>query len=932
MSRFNSVSLLALSGMMVAGLTALPADAQEVLRGRIVDGAGSPLPGARVNAVEAGTDTSTNRQGEFSFSSVPAGDLTLEVDYLGFPNARRIVTVTAGTVNNIVVTLGEDDQALERVVVRGAILDGTARALNQQRTNDATTNIVSADAIGRFPDQNIAEALQRVPGFGIARDQGEGRFINLRGAPSEFTAISVNGAAIASPDATTRAVDLDTIPSDVVNAIEVSKTLLPFQDADSIAGSVNLVTRSPFDKRGFRVNFSGGGSFNEIGDTNDYRASAVVSNTFGSNEQFGALFSVSHSFTDRQVDNLESNWDVREVNGQDVFFVDEIVFKDYDTRRTRTALTAALEYRPDDRSQYFLRGNWSRFEDDEYRNLLLLDLAAGGSNALQPGFTNSAGTWTNTRIEKELRHRTVRNTIWNLQAGGRHDLGATRFDYQLSYNESEQTYPQRDQLLLRSSQRPTISYDYANPDEPSISLFQTNEHLNASAFAFRRLDQRFEENITTEWAARANVELDGALFGNSAEHKFGAAIRMRETERDDERWRSPTTAAFAPSSTVAQLLTGGPSKNFGYNLGTKINEGLADHYFDSMDGVVKNNPVYIRPAQSVASDYSVEENIYAVYGMTRVSLDKTDVIAGLRVEHTEFSSTAFRLNTTTNTATPVANSRDYTNWFPNLTARHEFNDNLIGRLALTRAIARPNYPDVVARISVGDTPPLTVNRGNPNLRPTISNNVDAGVEYYFAGVGLLAANAFYKDLENYEFTLRTGDQVFEGQPATFIQAENAPDGFIRGIEFTWQQSFSFLPGFLGNFGVFANATFTDSEMNVGRDVGGRSKFPLQGQSDQVYNASVFYETERFNARLSWNNRSDYLDGIDAEDSRFDLYWEGRSQLDFTTSFKANDQIEYFLEAKNLTDTEGVRYFGSRQRVYERERFGYTVFGGVRVNF
>ena len=232
MSVRNSVSFLALSGLLAAGAIALPASAQEVLGGRVVDANGAPLPGARVSVTETGVSTSTNRQGEFTLPSVPAGPLTVRVEYMGFPNADKAVDVTAGTPSMIIVTLGDDARELERVVVQGAILDGQARALNQQRTSSNTTSIVSSDAIGRFPDYNVAEALQRVPGFAISRDQGEGRTINLRGAPSDFTAITVDGVAIASPSATTRAVDLDTVPSDIVSAIEVSKTLLPDQDAE----------------------------------------------------------------------------------------------------------------------------------------------------------------------------------------------------------------------------------------------------------------------------------------------------------------------------------------------------------------------------------------------------------------------------------------------------------------------------------------------------------------------------------------------------------------------------------------------------------------------------------------------------------------------------------------------------------------------------
>jgi len=915
----GAASSLALFGFSAAAI------AQHPVSGVVLNENGVPLPGAQVRVRGLGINTATNRQGEFSIASLPAGEAVIEVSYLGLPDSIRGFDVSASERNFITFTLTAGE-GVDSIVVTGAILDGQARALNQQRTNDATTNIVSADAIGRFPDANIAEALQRVPGFGIERDQGEGRFVNLRGAPSQFTAVTVNDVSIAAPDGETRAVDLDTIPSDVVSALEISKTLLPNQDADSIAGSVNLVTRSPFDRRGPRINLQGGGSYNEIGSTNDYRVSGVFSNTFGENERFGALFSFSRSRTDRQVDNIESVWTTAMVGGQERFVAEEIVFKDYDTRRTRTAFTGALEYRPDDRSRFSLTGTWSRFRDDEFRNQLIIELDPGDIITA----TDSTAAFSRSRIEKEIRHRVVQNTIWTLTGAGEHLFDGFELDYSLSFNRSEQVFPQRNQLKFRSSLRPSISYDYADPDQPAISLFNTNEHLDLSAFSFRQLDEREKDNILEEWAGRMNFTVPGALFGRQAEHRFGGAVRLRDVTVDENRFRS-RAGAFAPSRTLSQMLSDERSQNFGYNLGNKFDEDAADAFFASVRNPLRADPGNLRVSQSIESDFEAEENIFAGYAMTRVELDRTQIVAGLRVEHTDFSSTAFRFNTDTDTATPQSNDRSYTNVFPNFTVRHEFQDNLIGRFAATRAISRPNYPDVVARVSAGDTPPLTVARGNPDLQPTLANNLDAGLEYYLQPLGLLAVNVFYKDLKDFEFTLRTQGE-FEGAPATFVQAENAPDGFIRGVELTWQQSFSSLPGLLANFGVFANYTYTDAQMDIGRTIGGRNVFPLQGHSDHVYNLALFYETERFNARLSFNDRSDYLDAISAEDPRFDVFWEGRSQLDFTAAYEFTERFEVFFEAKNLTDSEGVRYDGVRSRVQERERFGRTLFLGARLNY
>ncbi|KAA5803560.1 TonB-dependent receptor [Alkalicaulis satelles] len=908
----SSLALCAVSGT---------AFAQHAVTGLIIDDRGNPLPGARVRVADQGLTATTNRQGEFEFSALPAGDINIEVSYLGLPTATRTMSVSDTGRNAFTFTLSASE-TMDRIVITGQILDGAARALNQQRTNSATTNIVSADAIGRFPDANIAEALQRVPGFAIQRDQGEGRSIQLRGAPAEFTSIQINGVSLASPDEGSRAIDMDTISSDVVAAIEVSKTLLPNQEADSIAGVVNLITRSPFDRRGPRLNATAGGSYNEIGGTNDWRGSFVASNTFGEDDRIGALFSASYSRTNRQIDNIENDWDFVNVGGQDVAVSDDFTLKDYDTRRTRISFTGALEFRPDDATRFALRGSWSQFEDFEFRNRLTYDL--GG---LQPGATDTSATWNSARLLRQLRNRSYENTIWTIAGTGEHDFGASRLDYTLGFTRTEGDRPRGFELVYRTGANRTVSQDFTNFDEPVISPFQTGEQLDLTGIGFRQVVDRTNLNIQEEWSGRINWIMDGQLFGHAAEHRIGASARLRDTSHDEERWRD-RSGALAPAD-FNGLFGTERSQNFGYLLGNKFDEGrIQDYYFSIRDQL--RTDAFRLDDSSVESDYELEEKIYAAYGMTRVQRGATEVIAGLRVEHTDFSSTAFRYDELTNTATPNSNSRDYTNWFPNLTVRHEFNDNLVGRFALTRSIARPNYPDVVARIFLNDDGD-EVERGNPDLNPTLSNNLDAGLEYYFEPLGLVAVNVFYKDLTDYEFTLRTPG-VFEGAPVDFIQAENAPDGFIRGIEFTWQQTFTFLPGLLGNTGVFANATFTDSEMDIGRTIAGRSKFPLSGQSDYVYNVALFYEDSRFNARLSWNDRGDYIDSVNASDPRLDTYWEERSQLDFSASVTLTDRFELFVEGKNLTDSEGIRYDGVRRRVQERERFGQSWFLGARFNY
>jgi TonB-dependent receptor len=895
----------------------------ETVRGRVSNGDGGGLAGAEIVVRGTGQRTVADAQGGFVLTGVSAGEVILDVRYLGLAALSQPVVVRAGATADVTVVMTAGDwSTVSDVVVFGAITDGVARALNQQRGADAKVDILSSDSIGRYPDPNVAESLQRVPGIAIQRDQGEGRYINIRGAPAAFTAVSVDGVTVPSVDSGTRAVDLDTLPSDIVATLEVSKTLLPYQDADSIAGAVNIVTRSPFDKRRFRLNGYGGASHNDYGGS-DTRAGLTVSNVFGPEQTVGGLLSLSYSDTNRRPENVESGWvKLDRPEGGEVFGLEESLFKDYETQRTRLAATGALEWHQNDAFQGWIRGSIARFEDDEYRNQLLLTYDA---SKLQVGATDASATFNGTTVARQIRHRTQRNDILTLSAGGRHFFGeGATWDYSLSWADSQQTYPNRNELLFRSTLKPTVSYDFSGDHyEPATSIFSTGEHLDASAYTFRENTFRQNDTDQQEYAVQTNVELPSTLGDHDVTWQFGAKYSSRDVTADEQRYRD-RAAGSAPALTFADLIGDRPSQNYGYFLGQKFDAGLVDDYFASHRAT---SP--IRMPDSIVADYEAGEDILAGYGQARVQFGATNVIVGLRVEQTRFDGSAAGYDADTDTYTTNSVSRDEIDLFPNLTVRHAFSDALIGRFALTRAISRPEYSDIVPRVSAEtDGGTLKVELGNPDLAPTLSNNIDAGLEYYIRPLGVISANVFYKDLSDYRYELTLAG-TYGGTAAQLTRTENAPDGHLAGLELNWQQVFDFLPGWASGFGVFANYTLTDAEIKLGRTYAGRDTFALPGQSDTNYNAALFYERAGFAARLSYTKRSDYLEEINADDGDFDLYVEGREQLDFTASYDFGNGVELFSEAKNLTNSAGVRYYGSRERTYEYEKFGYNIFVGVR---
>ena len=808
-----------------------------------------------------------------------------------------------------------------------AIVDAASRAAREQKAARNVSNVVSSDAIGRFPDSNIAEALQRVAGVAIARDQGEGRYINVRGGPSEFSAITIDGVSVAAPDPTTRAIDLDTIPSDIVGQLVISKTLRPDQDADSITGAVELKTQSPFDYKGFRARASAGGSYNEFGGTNDTRGSGSISTIWGDDSKVGVLFSASYSKTDRQVDNIETAWArLTKPEGGSVFGVVENLFKDYDTERERLAFTGALEWRDDADNRAYLRGTYSKFTDDEYRNQLLVLWSEG---VLLPGATDQTASFRNIRVAKQIRHRITQNVISTAELGGQRALGDWLIDGSVSVANTEQTYPRRDELLWRTAALGTatapVSYDYRSSTlEPAISIFTTQPHLNPANLSFR--ENAFRTSVTQEdtVAWTANAKLPVTLGGGEGHFKFGAKYKAGEREADENRFRDRAATA-APSGTLQSFLSGEPSSNYSYDLGFKVQPGLADAYYDQRKAT---SP--IRAEQSATADYQVDETVLAGYALWDLDFDRLGVLAGVRYERTETDGSAPVFNAATGVISTRTDKRSYSDVFPGVTLRYAFNDGLIGRAVVSRGMTRPNFTDIVPRaLETQEGSTLVVQQGNPELTATLSNNLDVSVEYYYDTMGLVSASAFYKDLKDYAYTLRSNGSYL-GQAAILVRPENAPNGSLNGVELAWQQQFTALPGWLSGFGVFANVTWVDAEIEVGRSYAGRSKFPLPGQSKTTSNLALFYERGPLSVRLSYTDRGDYLNEINAEDGALDLYWEGRDQLDLTASYEFTKMFEAFVEAKNLTNTAGIRYYGERSRVYEYEKFGYSVFVGGRV--
>lgn len=668
------------------------AEAQEGARGtiagRITDGATQEaLPGAVIKVDGTASGAASQRDGTYRIARVPAGRQRITVSYLGYGDATVDVEVAPGASveKNVELQIAFSDV----VEVSDSALDAQARALNQQRSAANITNVVSADQIGRFPDPNAAEAASRIPGVSIARDQGEGRYVLIRGTEARLNAMTINGERIPSPEGDLRQVSLDIVPTDLLGAIEVSKALTPDMDGDAIGGAVNLVTKSASEEP--RLQFSLGSGFNDTRSSYDqYAASMTFSRRFAEGK-LGVIFSGSSNKSTRGSENFEVEYDDGDL--------DTLENRRYEFTRQRQGVNAALDYRPGPNSLYTLNGLFNYYKDDEVRR----------------AFTNAVG---DNELSRQLRARVEKQKIANVALSGRHFFTRTEVDFRLSFSRaSEQDPDSRYSLFLQEDVEfdPNVSPDSIDPD--NIQANPLNEDFDAYA-----LDELLQEN---------NYSRDRDLVGSFNAQRFvgggtdfsgwlkgGVKYRSKNKLRDggENAFDIEDDVSFADveKTNVASIIAGryhpGPFQLPGF--AAQASRGLQAEPNPELD----------------AEDFDASEKTAAAYGMTSLQFGpKLNLLGGVRYERTDLDYTGYEVDFDADgeyTGTrPQTGSSDYGLLLPMVHLRYALDPQSNIRAAVTRTLARPNYFDLVPYEIINREDEEIV-RGNSTLRPTTSWNVD----------------------------------------------------------------------------------------------------------------------------------------------------------------------------------------------------------------
>lgn len=895
-----------------------------VLKGKIMDSNDSfSLPGAALRIEEGNKYTVSDANGNFEFLNLPDGTYTLSIDYLGYKHYSAAIKTTAEVLE---IYLEPASNAIDEIQVIGDIAKGQARALNQQKNNSNISNIISSDQVGRFPDQNIGDALKRVPGITMQNDQGEARNIIVRGLSPELNSVTLNGDRIPSAEGDNRNVQMDLIPSDMISSIEVNKTLTPDMDADAIGGSVNLVTRAAPNKQRISATLAGG--YAPVREKVIYNGSFIYGNRFMDNKM-GLVLSGTMQTNDFGSNNIEAEWDQDEGD----VFLKELQIRKYDVTRVRRSVSAAWDYDINSKHRIALNAMYNWRDDRENR-------FATTFSDLE--YDPDTKTYTG-EIERETKggidnnrnkgRRLERQSVMNFSLQGEHLLLPTLdMDWAASYSRASEWRP-NERYISYVHEGASLNVDAADTYLPFVST----PNSDLSAFELKEITENENNTHEDEFGAKLNFRIPlSVIDGQKGRIRFGGRLRMKTKERENNFFEYSPLTGFDNMATLP--LQTWDAK--GWDQGTKYAAGsfVDKNYLGGLNLADKSQfEEEANPKEYLSQNYRAKEQIFAGYVRWDQNItEHTALILGARIEHTKIDYTGNNVVDEEELAGEINNKNNYTNILPGITLKHNFSENLILRAAVTTSLARPNYYALAPYVNsnIGDKELFA---GNPNLKATYSTNYDIMLERYFQNVGILSAGAFYKRLKNFiymyndrSFSADRFNEVFptltspiqEGETWDFAQYRNGDNVDVYGFEVAIQRQLDFLPGqFLQGFSVLANYTFTESKAKgiAGEDGVLREGLGLPRTAPHMLNGSLSWENNKFSARISANYTAAYLDEI-GDDAFTDAYYDKQFFLDANASYKITKMLRIFAEANNLTNQPLRYYQGEVQHMRQLEYY------------
>lgn len=911
------------------------------LSGSVSDASGvRALGGAEVIILELNRTAETGTDGSFRFGDLAPGRYTLRARYAGAETVETTVDVAEPGARADIVLAPAAKTGLESVLVTGQQAT-LASSISRQKASDTVESVLTRDAIGQFPDQNVAEAARRAPGINVLNDQGEGRFISVRGLDPNLNSASINGVRVPSPEAGVRSVALDVLASELVESIEIKKTLTPDMDGDTIGASIEINTTSAFDLKKPFVSVTAEGSFNNL--NNNWSPKGAIDFATTVADRLGIAGGFSYYKRNFSTDNIEMDgWDETD---DGVVYADTVEFRDYDVKRTRIAGSLSLDYKLTDDTTVFLRGLHSRFEDQEYRKRLSLEFDEEPSSGDEDGatFLSDDGEITVTR---DVKDRFEAQTITSITWGGETFAGPWTFNYQGSYSKAREKEvnsldPTAFELGFEDPGDFGVAFDYSELTRPAYMVTAgADTFFDPSEYEFDSVEGAvLGLSEDEEWAGKIDIKREFSLSQGSLEVQGGGKVRFRHKTYD---LTAQIFDGFDGDYTLADVLG---EQSYGLaDVEPQADGRLVRRFFEQNFSSFELSDIDTE-FESAVGDYDVSEDIFAGYLLGRYDNGSLRVIGGVRVEHTRNLIQANftelleegaildgeELEEDTLIVTPTSFRRRYTDWLPSLNIRYEARKDLIFRGAVSRSVVRPNIEQLapIFLVEENDEGDREGEFGNPDLLPYRAWNFDLSAEWYFGNNAVVQGGFFYKRVKNFivaqEFEDITFNGIFASEAVIPVNGETAE---VKGVEFNYQQSFTFLPAPFDGLVLGFNYTYTDAKGEVDGRV-----IPLPSSAKNTFNAMIGYEKGPFSFRVAGTYRGVYLDelGGDADEDR---YVRDHFQIDVSIKYKVTPNIQVFAEFINLNDAPYVAFQRGPggDRLLQYERYSWTGKFGAKATF
>src|SRR5712675_2210775 len=903
-------------------------EARGTISGVVKDSNGGVLVGARVEIQPTGKYAVSDDQGQFRIPDVAPGQYTLTASYVGFAAFSTSVTVAPGqvaTADAAMTVASQNDQ----VIVSAERLQGETEAINIERTADDIVQVLPLKVITSLPNTNVADAVGRLPSVTLERDEGEGKYVQIRGTEPRLTNTTIDGVNVPSPESGVRQIKFDAIHADIVESVEISKTLQANQDGDGIGGSINLVTKTASERP--TVALSGMGGYMPIlGGRPQYETAGTIGKRFGTDKRLGILFGGTYDWSGRGIDDIEPVSDLN--NG--ALWKDSIDIREYRYYRTRWGFASSADYKLGEGSNIYARLLYSDFQNYGDRWVYSFNDNTPGANLL--GSNGGTPSFNNSNRRPDI-------AIGSLLIGGKHVQTSTWFSWDAAVSRSRNVNNGAGQANFDSTLASSnCQYDPAATKDiyrPQWTPACSAEASDPSTFTLNRTQ------VGHGLSAQLNLQATGAVAKRYHIGSKQASIEVGGRFRNAHKFDDTYNVRFTPNGTVplSQFPNVFRSSNY-YDGSYKL--GYNPSYQSVRDFINGNLSAFnVSSTQGVdPANYNLRERVSAGYLMNTIDFSsRVRVVAGVRFEGTQLDTVSF--DEGSGTLSDKA-SGSYVKVLPSVSLRYAFTPNTNLRLVYSRGLSRPDPQDIAQSVtfttnSSPGSQKNTATLGNPGLKAETADNFDVLVERYLNPFGMISAGYFYKRLTDPIVTQSFVLQNFQPSPIapagsyTVTQPIIAGDALISGFEAAYLQHLTFLPGKLAGLGISANYGYTASRAN---GLPGRSDHPrLLRNAPNTWNLSPTYDRGRFSLRVGlsynqaniafYNFQNDTPGGLKGPFS--DGYFYSHLQVDAQGSVRLAHGLNFIMYGLNLTNEVFGFYQGSPQFMIQREYYTPTIAAGFR---